>query len=136
MLSLTSRAEARTNQKFTTSRVLREVQYDGLCSVRPFPRETCPAAIRKQCLIHRSWVCAYASSIVRIYVMFKVSVLTSKKIQHVSVTKINWLMLFTEIIAVYSDNNTKHVSTLRGKNAVLLITKTGGIYKCHEVLEG
>jgi hypothetical protein len=33
----------------------------------------------------------------------------------VSITKPNWLMLFKEIIAVYSENHTKHTNTLCGK---------------------
>jgi hypothetical protein len=41
-------------------------------------------------------------------------------VQRVSITKINWLTLFREIIAVYSENNTKHINTLCGQNAVLL----------------
>jgi hypothetical protein len=35
------------------------------------------------------------------------SVRTAKKTQHVTITKINWLTLFKEIIAVYSENHTK-----------------------------
>jgi hypothetical protein len=35
------------------------------------------------------------------------AVRTSKKTQRGSITKVNWLMLFREIIAVYSENHTK-----------------------------
>jgi hypothetical protein len=38
----------------------------------------------------------------------KNSVRTAKKTQHFTIAKINWLMLFAEIIAVYSENYTKH----------------------------
>jgi hypothetical protein len=44
--------------------------------------------------------------------LFKNPVRTSKKTQHFTITKINWLMLFKEIIAVYSENNTKPINTL------------------------
>jgi hypothetical protein len=38
--------------------------------------------------------------------LFKNSVRTSKKTPYFTITKINWLMLFKEIIAVYSENHT------------------------------
>jgi hypothetical protein len=41
--------------------------------------------------------------------LFKKSVRTSKKTPHFAVTKINWLTLFKEIIAVYSENHTKQI---------------------------
>jgi hypothetical protein len=34
-------------------------------------------------------------------------------------TTINWFMLFEEIIAVYSENHTKHKNTLCGQNTKL-----------------
>jgi hypothetical protein len=45
--------------------------------------------------------------------LFKKSVRTSKRTPHVTITKINWLRLFNEIrvIAVYSENHTKHINT-------------------------
>jgi hypothetical protein len=43
--------------------------------------------------------------------------------QRVSITKINWSVLFEEIIAVYSENLTKPVNTLCGQNAELLALK-------------
>jgi hypothetical protein len=58
------------------------------------------------------------------------------KTQRVSVTKINWLTLFKEVFAVYSENNTKPTNKLCGQNAELLIFKTGGTYSCHWVLKG
>jgi len=54
--------------------------------------------------------------------LFKNSVRTSKRTPHFTITKINWLTLFKEIIAVYSANRTKHVN----KNVALLIIKAGG----------
>jgi hypothetical protein len=41
----------------------------------------------------------------------KNSVRTTKKTQHFTITKINWLTLFKEIIAVYSEKHTKHTNT-------------------------
>jgi hypothetical protein len=69
--------------------------------------------------------------------MFTNSVLTLKKIQHVSITKINRFMQLTEIIVVYSDNYTKHINTLCGENAELLNENVGGTCKlplCFEEL--
>jgi hypothetical protein len=37
-------------------------------------------------------------------------------------------MLFKEIIASYSENHTKHLNTLCGQYAELLIIKAGGTY--------
>jgi hypothetical protein len=43
--------------------------------------------------------------------LFKNPVRTSKRTAHFTITKINWLMLFKEIIAVYSENHTKPIIT-------------------------
>jgi hypothetical protein len=43
--------------------------------------------------------------------LFKNSALTSKRTPHFTITKINWLMLFKEIIAVYSENHAKPINT-------------------------
>jgi hypothetical protein len=43
--------------------------------------------------------------------MLKNSVRTSKRTPHLTITKINLLMLFKEITAVYSENYTKPVNT-------------------------
>jgi hypothetical protein len=61
---------------------------------------------------------------------------TSKKTQHVSITKINYLMLFKEIIAVYSENHMKPINTLCGQNAELLIVKECGTYSYYEASKG
>jgi hypothetical protein len=39
------------------------------------------------------------------------SVRTAKETPHFTVMMINWLMLFKEIIAVYSKNITKHINS-------------------------
>jgi hypothetical protein len=39
------------------------------------------------------------------------SVYTSKRTPNFTITKINWLMLFEEIIAVYSENHAKPINT-------------------------
>jgi hypothetical protein len=46
-----------------------------------------------------------------IQLIFKNSVRTAKKTQLFTITKINWLTLFKEIIPVYSENHTKPIST-------------------------
>jgi len=43
--------------------------------------------------------------------LFKYSVRTSKRTPHFTITKINWLTLFKEIIAVYTENHTKLINT-------------------------
>jgi hypothetical protein len=67
---------------------------------------------------------------------FKHSVRTAKKTQHFTITKINWLMLFKEIIAVYWENHTKPINALCGHNAELLIVKAGGTYSYHWAVNG
>jgi hypothetical protein len=54
-----------------------------------------------------------------------------KETLHVSMTTINWLILFRKIIAVYSENHTKSMNSLCGQNAELLIVKVGGTYSYH-----
>jgi hypothetical protein len=71
-----------------------------------------------------------------VQIIFKNSVRTSKKTQHFSITKINWLKLFKEIITVYSGNHTKHINTLCRQIAVLLVVKAGGTYSYHWTFEG
>jgi hypothetical protein len=46
-----------------------------------------------------------------VQMIFKNSVRTAKKTLHFTITKINWLTLFQEIIAVYSENNAKPINT-------------------------
>jgi hypothetical protein len=43
--------------------------------------------------------------------LFKNSVRTSKRTPHFTITKINWLTLFKEVIAVYSENHAKPINT-------------------------
>jgi hypothetical protein len=43
--------------------------------------------------------------------LFKNSVCTSKRTPNFTITKINWLMLFKEIIADYSENHAKPINT-------------------------
>jgi hypothetical protein len=42
--------------------------------------------------------------------MFEHPVRTGKMIKHFTITKTTWLMLFKEVIAVYSDSKTKPVN--------------------------
>jgi hypothetical protein len=55
-----------------------------------------------------------------------------KGTQPVSITKIAWLMLFKEIIAVYSENRV--ITTLFGQTAEFMIVKSGA-YIYHWVLK-
>jgi len=64
--------------------------------------------------------------------LFKNPVRTSKRTPHFTITKINWLMLFKEIIAVYSENHTEPII----QNAELLIVKAAGTYSYHSALKG
>jgi hypothetical protein len=43
--------------------------------------------------------------------LFKNSVRTSKRTPHFTITKINWLTLFKEIIAVYIQNHAEPINT-------------------------
>jgi hypothetical protein len=43
--------------------------------------------------------------------LFKNSVRISKRTPHFTITKINWLMLFKEIIAAYCENHTVPINT-------------------------
>jgi hypothetical protein len=45
-------------------------------------------------------------------------------------------MLYSEIIAVYSQVHTKHINTLCGQNVGLLNIKPGGTYGDQWALEG
>lgn len=46
-------------------------------------------------------------------------------------TTINWLILFSEIIALYSLNETKPTNTIRGQDAELPVLRAGGTYSYH-----
>jgi hypothetical protein len=46
-----------------------------------------------------------------VYIIFKNSARTAKETPHFTITKINWLTLFKEIIAVYSENHTRPTNT-------------------------
>lgn len=54
----------------------------------------------------------------------KIQFLPQRK--HISITNTNWLMLFREVIAVYSDNHTKPTNKLYGRNSFLLNAEIGG----------
>jgi hypothetical protein len=43
--------------------------------------------------------------------LFKNPVRTSKRTPHFTITKIDWLTLFKEMIAVYSENHAKAINT-------------------------
>jgi hypothetical protein len=64
-------------------------------------------------------------------IIFKNSVRTSKRTPHFTITKINWLTLVKEIIAVTS----RLIQDPEIQNAELLIGKAGGTYSCHSALK-
>jgi hypothetical protein len=64
--------------------------------------------------------------------LFKNSVRTSKRTQHFTITKINWLTLFKEIITGYTENHTKPIN----KNASPLAAEGAGTYNNHWGLKG
>jgi hypothetical protein len=63
--------------------------------------------------------------------LFKNSVRTSKRTPYFTITKINWVMLFKEIIAVYSENHAKPI-----QNAALLTVRADGSYSYRSALKG
>jgi hypothetical protein len=65
----------------------------------------------------------------------KNSARTAKKTQHFTITKINWLTLFKEIIAVYTENHRKPLQTLWEQGTKLLIIKAGGTHSYHWVVK-
>jgi hypothetical protein len=65
------------------------------------------------------------------WVIFKNLVRTAKKTPHITITQINWLTLFKEIIAVYTENHMKQI-----QNAEWLIFNAGGTYIYHWALKG
>jgi hypothetical protein len=67
--------------------------------------------------------------------LFKDLVRTAKKTLHFTITKINWLTLFKEIIAVCTENHMKHTITLCGQNAELLTVEVGVSYSYHWALK-
>jgi hypothetical protein len=67
-------------------------------------------------------------------ITFKHSDRTSKKAQ--PITKINHLMPFREMIAVYYENLTKQINTICGSNVDLFIVREGGTYSSHWALRG
>jgi hypothetical protein len=64
--------------------------------------------------------------------MFNNSVLTARKTQRFTITKISWLMLFKEINCVYTENHKIPYK----QNAELLIAKAAGAYRYHYALKG
>jgi hypothetical protein len=63
---------------------------------------------------------------------FKNSVRTSKRTPHFTITTINLLTLFKEIIPVYAENDTKPTN----KNETSLIDKADGTYSYLPALKG
>jgi hypothetical protein len=70
-----------------------------------------------------------------VYIIFKILVRTAKKTNlHY---KIEWLILFRDIIAVYSENHKKPINTLYEQNVeIILMIKADGTYSYHWALRG
>jgi hypothetical protein len=51
-----------------------------------------------------------------VFIIFKISVRTSKRTPHFTITKINWLMLFKDIIDAYCEN---HMTDINTKSSVI-----------------
>jgi hypothetical protein len=64
--------------------------------------------------------------------LFKNSVRTSKRTPHLTITKINWLTLFKEIILF----TLRIVQIPQIPNAELLTVKAAGTYNYHSALKG
>jgi hypothetical protein len=60
-----------------------------------------------------------------IWIIFKKSVCTSKRTPHFTITKINWMSLFMEVIAVYSEDYITLINT------ALQSVKIAGTYNYH-----
>jgi hypothetical protein len=63
--------------------------------------------------------------------LFKNPVHTSKRTPNFTITKTIWLMLFKEIIAVYSENHAKKI-----QNEALQTVKEDGSYSYRLALKG
>jgi hypothetical protein len=61
--------------------------------------------------------------------LFKNSVRTSKRTPHFTITKINWLTLFKEMIADYTENHTKLIKY------EILAANGAGTYNNHWALQ-
>jgi hypothetical protein len=57
-----------------------------------------------------------------------------KETQRVSMTTINWLLLFKETVAVYTDNHMKTTNTLCWQNAELMFKQVEHIPLCFKGL--
>jgi hypothetical protein len=64
--------------------------------------------------------------------LFKNSVRTSKGTPYLTITNINWLTLFKEIITVYSENHAKPINT----KCSIITVKAGGSYSYRSALKG
>jgi hypothetical protein len=71
--------------------------------------------------------------------LFKNSVFITRKTKHISITNMNWLMMFKEITTACSENHTNFINRLYslGKNAELFTVISCGtyIYQCMPTLK-
>jgi hypothetical protein len=57
--------------------------------------------------------------------LFKNPVRTSKRTPHFTITKINWLTLFKEIISTYTDNEDNNMKHKHTNDELLTVTESG-----------
>jgi hypothetical protein len=67
-----------------------------------------------------------------VQIIYKDSVRASKRAPHFTITKINLLTLFKEIIAVYIETHKRPINT----DCTLLICEAGGTYSGHSAFKG
>jgi hypothetical protein len=67
----------------------------------------------------------------RLHNILRIQPFTSKRTPHFTIAKINWLTLFEERIAVYSENHKKPQIQI----VELLVGQADGTYSCHSALK-
>jgi hypothetical protein len=70
------------------------------------------------------------------HIIFNNSVRSSQETHHVSSRETNRLILYTEIMCVYSKNHKKHLNLLIGQNSVFPLRLECGRYTYHYHLKG
>jgi hypothetical protein len=80
----------------------------------------------------------YVNSLqLKCHLTFRNSVYASQKTNCIYIMKTNLLLLFRELINIYSENQTNHINTLGKKHDfVMLELRTGGMYNYHRDLTG
>jgi hypothetical protein len=74
------------------------------------PSNQAAADLRLRPRGHRGRLSLYPLKTKLVWMLFKNSVRTSKRTPHFTITNINWVMVFKELIAVYSENHTEPIN--------------------------